>query len=387
MRLSFVSRRTLLKALPSAMLSSRAGMLHGAGSHLSSRAFFGTRGDVSKGIYVADWNAQTGALGPFTLAAQLAAPTFLALRQSGSRTFLYSVSETAGQGAVVSSFAVARDAASLRKIASQPTLGDDPTHLSVMPDGRCLAVANYTGGSVTSYRLGADGSISAPVSHLEYPGHGSNAERQTKSHAHSAQFSPDGRFLLVNDLGLDAIHVYRVDAETAKLTPLEPPVWTARAGSGPRHIAFHPNGRWIYSVNELDSTVDILRWHEETGRIKGQGHVSTLPAGFAPNTAFAGEILVSADGRNLYVGNRIAAETIAMLDISGDGAELRLNQLASNGGKLTRHFALDPTGRWMLVANQGSGTVVVLERDAATGKLSVPRHTYPLDSVMFCMWA
>ena len=378
------SRRSFVGGLSAAAAAaSHTGFAQGAATqHL----LLGTQGKVSKGIYRATFDTRTGELGPISLAAEIASPTFLVLHVAGSQRFVYSVSEVEGEGASVSVFALTEGGATLRLLNRQPSEGDTPTHLSLTPDGHSLAVANYGGGSVTTFHVGEDGLLSKPVSHVQYTGSGPNHDRQQAPHAHSAQFSPDGRFLLVNDLGLDRIDVYRVDAATAEIAPNAPPFWGARPGSGPRHIVFHPNGRWIYSVNELDSTVDLLHWDAGTGQITAAGHVSTLPAGFAPNTAFAGEILCSPDGRHIYVGNRIAADTIAVLDVDPATGALTLAQLTGNGGKTTRHIALDRTGRWMLVANQTSGNLVVLERDRATGRLSDPRHTYPLDTAMFTLF-
>lgn len=360
--------------------------MNGAPTARDQHVLLGTTGKVSKGIYSASWNASTGELGAITLAAAVPAPSFLAVHRAGAQTFVYAVSESHGAEAKVTAFRY--DAARptpLEKINEQSSGGDGPTHLSVSPKGGVLALANYDGGSVTSYALRPDGSLSAAASHFQYSGHGPDASRQQEPHAHSAAFSPDGNFLLVNDLGLDRINVYKVSQATGTLVPNDPPFWAARPGSGPRHIVFHPNGHWLYSVNELDSTVDILSWDAGRGSLQAKGSVSTLPPDFAPKTAFAGEIVISSDGKNLYVGNRIAADTIAMFDLADNGGSLRLAQLTSNGGKLTRHMALDPTGRWMLLSNQGSGTLVVLERDVNTGRLSEPRHTYPLDTVMFAM--
>lgn len=365
-------------------LTTNVGVTGGAAP---TRVLLGTSGTVSKGIYSASWDAGTGKLGPITLAAEVTAPTFLARHQEGANDMVYAVSETGGGAGAVTGFVLTPGETGLRKINTQLTGGDDPTHVSVTPDGRVLAVANYTGGSVTSFHIGNDGAISAPVSHFQYSGTGPNKERQEKPHAHSAQFSPDGKFLLVNDLGLDRINVYKVNAETGELTPGNFPMWVAKPGTGPRHIAFHPGGKLIYSVNELSSTVDVLRWDARTGHIEATDKgVSTLPADFPPNTAFAGEIVISADGQNLYVGNRIAAETIAVFTIENGGSKLKLGQLASNGGKTTRHIAIDPTGRWMLLSDQGSGAVVVLARDPATGNLSEPKGTYPLDKAMFAVF-
>lgn len=380
-----LSRRLALKLFPfGAVTLYRDSFIKAEITTRDQHVLLGTTGKVSKGIYSARWHVATGELGPITLAAAVSSPSFLAVRRAGASTFVYAVSEAGGADAKVTAFRYEADQETLWvKMDEQSSEGDGPTHLSVSPDGRVLALANYDGGSATSYRLGADGSLSAPVSHFQYSGHGPDASRQQRPHAHSAAFSPEGNFLLVNDLGLDRIHVYKVSRGTGALVANDPPFWAARPGSGPRHIAFHPNGQWLYSVNELDSTVDILRWNARDGSISTKGFVSTLPADFPPKKAFAGEIVMSADGKNLYVGNRVGAETIAVFDVADGGSSLRLTQLASNGGKLTRHAALDPTGRWMLLSNQGSSSLVVLERDRATGRLSEPRYTYALDTVMF----
>lgn len=375
------TRRTFLGAISAAAATPIAFT-----QTMTSRVLLGTQGKVSRGIYTASFNPATGALGPITLAAEVAAPTFLALHQTGMRHIVYAVSEVDGPAASVSAFTVHDGGETLTLLNRQPSGGDGPTHLSLTPDGRALAVANYGGGSITTFHIAPDGTLSAPVSHIQYTGHGPDPNRQTSPHAHSAQFSPDGHWLLVNDLGLDRINVYRVDPSTAAITPATPPFWSAHPGAGPRHIAFHPNGRWLYSVNEMESTVDQLAWDTATGHLTPLSHVSTLPADFPPHKANAGEILCSPDGKQIYVGNRIAADTIAVFDVNPTTGAPTLRQLAPNGGKTTRHLTLDPTGRWMLLSNQTSGNLVVLERNRSTGELSPPRHTYPLDSAMFALF-
>ncbi len=312
------TRRTFLGAVSAAAATpksfSQSGDLINIGP-ASRRVLLGTQGKVSKGIYTASFNPANGALGPITLAAEVASPTFLALHQTGLRQIVYAVSEVDGPGASVSAFAVVHGGETLTPLNRQPTGGDTPTHLSLTPDGRALAVANYGGGSITTFRIAPDGTLSAPVSHIQYTGSGPDANRQTSPHAHSAQFTPDGHWLLVNDLGLDRINVYRLDSATASITPAAPPFWSATPGAGPRHITFHPNGRWIYSVNEMGNTVDQLGWDAATGHLTPLSHTSTLPPDFPPHKADAGEILCSPDGHHLYVGNRIAAETVAVFDI------------------------------------------------------------------------
>ena len=340
-------------------------------------------GGEEGGIYGASWDVESGAIGPMSQLAKGDSPAFVAMAQDRGRTFAYVVSEATGRRAAVSAFAVDTQTHALQRINMQPSMGDGPTHVSVSPDHRVVAVANYAGAGMTTYRVERNGGLSAPVSHVSYEGHGPNAGRQEHAHAHSVRFTADGRFLLVSNFGLDQILVYRVHGRTGRVTPNAVPLWSAVPGSGARHIAFHPNGRWIYSLNELNSTIDLLKWDGDAGRITLAGNVSSLPEGFPQGKAFSGEIAISPDGRNLYVGNRVASDTIAVFRVDGDGSLLTLVQLASNGGKNTRHFAIDPTGRWVVLCNVASETVVVLERSRTTGELSGPVHTYPLRTPMW----
>ncbi len=178
----------------------------------------------------------------------------------------------------------------LTKLNEESSLGGGTTFISAK--NGCVFVANYGGGSVTSFRIKPDGSLSKPVSHFQFQGTGPNHDRQEHSHVHSALSSPDGRFLLVNDLGLDRIVIYRVDPATAELKPNDPPYFSVRPGAGPRHLVWHPNSRWLYNINELDSTVDLLDWNSSAGTLKLRGFVSTLSPDFPKNTAFAGEITI-----------------------------------------------------------------------------------------------
>lgn len=363
-----LTRRTMLRLLSGAALlphTLRAAKAPGP------RLWIGTGTDAtgSHGIYVADWDPATGTLGEPLLALALTSPTFLARNAESSR--LYAISE-ATDGTVHA--CSAQPTGALVLINTQAAQGAGPAHISVHPGGRAVFVANYGGGSITSYAVREDGGLSAPVSHFRY------AEPGRQSHAHAVTPSPDGRWLLVNDLGLDRILVYHVDPATAVLTANDPPGWSARAGSGPRHLAFHPNGRWCYSVNESDSTVDLLQWDTSTGRLGTLGpFVSTLPPGWPPHTAFCSEILMSPDGAFVYVGNR-RNETIAMLSVDAQNGSLTLRQLAPHGGKTARHLTLDPGGRWLLVADQDSGGIVVLRRNPHTGLLSAPTQTRALAS-------
>jgi len=217
------------------------------------------------------------------------------------------------------------------------------------------------------------------VSHFQYtPVDG--AKEHAQPHAHEATPSPDGKWLLVNDLGSDRILVYRIDKKTGTLTANTPAFWQGRFKSGPRHITFHPNGKWVYNVNELDSTVDHLAWDKHTGTLTTVGSfISTLEAGFPKDTAFCSEIVASKDGRFLYVGNR-RNETVAKIDIDKKTGALKLDQVVVHGGKTARHVTLDPSEKFLLVACQDSAQVSVMARDAVTGKLTGPGTMFAIDS-------
>lgn len=376
------TRRQFLLTASAAALAPRISFANA--SQLSAkRVLLGTGGKVSKGIYTADWNSSTGELGQITLAAEVAAPTFLAISSHGSRQFVYAVSEAGRADSVLTAWTTVPGQKELRKLDEVASVGGGPTHLSVSPDGRSVACANYGGGSVSSYHVLPDGSLSKCVSHFQFTGSGPYKGRQDQPHTHSANITPDGKWVLVNDLGLDRIFIYHLNDATGEMTPGNPPFWSAKPGSGPRHLAFHPNGKWVYSVNELTSTVDMLRWDAKRGTLTQFGSASTLKKGFPPNTAFAGEILCSRDGRNLYVGNRVADDTIAVFDVNPHTGILSLTQLAENSGKNPRHVALDPSGRWIVISDQGSNSILILERDLKSGHLSGTKHAYKLDTVEF----
>ena len=327
----------------------------------------------------APWNPLTGEIGSITLAAEVISPSFLAAhRRPGGETLIYAVSEVSGVEAKVSAFTTSPGSSGLKLLNRVSTGGDGPTHLSVSPDGRTVLVANYNTGSVSSFLVGADGSLSEAVSHFQFAGSGPYKGRQDGPHTHSAVTSPDGRFALVNDLGLDRVMIFHLNSATAEMTPNDPPFWSARPGTGPRHLAWNPNGRMVYCSNELDSTVDALAWSENPASLRSVGFASSLPKGFPPDKAFVGEVAASSDGHNVYAGNRVADDTIAVFDVDHQTGLLQQVQTAPSGGKNSRHIALDPSGKWMVVSHQDSNDLAVLSRDQKTGRLSEAKHSYPV---------
>jgi len=332
------------------------------------RVFVGTyTGGESRGIYRFEIDAASGSViaGP-SLAGVSENPSFLALHPSGK--FLYAVNEAGnfrgGKTGAVSAFAMDPSTGSLTFLNQQPSEGADPCHLAVDRAGRYVLVANYTGGSVALFLLASDGRIEPARSVHRLTGSGPNAARQQAPHAHGVFFDPEERFALIADLGADRILVDRFDGETGRLTPNEPDSVALEPGSGPRHLAWHPSGRFLYAVNELFSTVTAFRWHPRGGRADPFQTVPAVADGFSGDNKSA-EIAAAPGGRFLYVSNRgDDALTVFAIDATG-----RLANAARipTGGRTPRHFAIDPAGRWLIAANQDSGSVVVFRLDPETG--------------------
>lgn len=330
----------------------------------------------SKGIYSYDWNPATGELQGGDLAAASDNPTFLALDPAAS--YLYAANELdefEGQkSGAVSAFAVDRGARKLRAINQVASLGAGTCNVSVDALGRAAFCANYVGGSASSFYLHPDGQISDAVSHFQYTGHGPNLKRQQGPHAHRVTPSPDNRWLLVNDLGLDRIHIYHLNPANAKLTPNQPPAWHAAPGSGPRALHFHPNGHIAYCVCEMGSLVNVLHWDTQKGILHEIQTISLIPEDYhGPSTGC--DLVLTRDARFAYAINRFYDCTVTF-SVAKDG-KLTLLGRSSCGGKTPRHLTLDPTERFLLIANQDSDNIAVFARDAKTGKLAESGKSYP----------
>jgi len=326
-------------------------------------------GPQSQGIYAFRFDDETGALSPLGLAAETPSPSFLALHPNGK--VLYAVNEThdgPGNSGMVTAFGIDPATGRLTKINEQPSRGADPCHLAVDATGQYLVVANYTGGNFVVFPLTADGHLAAASSILANSGSGPNHERQDGPHAHDVVFDAANRFLVAVDLGLDQLFVYRFDRAVGGFTFSDPPSARVKPGAGPRHFAFHPDGRHAYSINELDSTVTALEWDPSNGKLTAGPSVSTLPAGFAGENSTA-EVEVDSRGRFLYGSNR-GHDSIAVFRINPVSGALTLIAHTLTRGKEPRHFTLDPTGRWLIAGNQNSNTLAVFRVDPTAGTLS-----------------
>ena len=342
-------------------------------SAASQLMFIGTyTKEGSKGIYAVRLDPATGALGEPTLAAEGTNPTFLAWRPD--HRVLYALGEGPGPDGQPSggAAALAFDAASgkLSPLNARGSGGGSTTMLAADATGRMLVTVSYGGGQVIAYPLAADGRIGERTSFIAHQGPlGPNTARQEKVHPHSVIFSPDNRFALVADLGLDRVLVYRVDPTTATLTPHDPAFITTPPGTGPRHTKFSNDGKFFYILNEIDGSISVCSYDAGRGIAKPIQHVSTLPAGFVvTDPDRAAEIRVHPNGKFIYASNR-GHESIAVFSVNADGT-LKLVEITPCGGKHPRNFALSPDGRWLVCANQTSNNLVSFKVDADTGRLT-----------------
>jgi len=344
------------------------------------RVFVGSNG--ADGILAYDWDAAKGELTAAGVAARLASVDWIAY--SHDRKFLYAASEvdsfngkpTGG----VAGFVV--EGGKLLPASQQNSAGKGTCHIALDRTGKVLLSADYGGGSAASFQV-AGGSLSPAVWTEHFTGHGPDADRQQSAHAHFASFSPDNRFAYINDLGVDAIHIYALDAETAKLTPAG--IYHAKPGAGPRTLHFHPNGHTAYSVNELVSVVDVLEWHKADGSLTVVDRIPMLPADYHGITR-ACDTVIAKDGRFVYFANRDKDFLYSFHADPKTGALTAIGR-SNCGGKIPRNFVLDPTERWMLVANQNSGWISVFARNPETGVLAETGRNFPAATPMCILFA
>jgi 6-phosphogluconolactonase len=319
----------------------------------------------SKGIYRFSFDPKTGEASEAAVAAETANPTFLAVHPSGK--LLYAAGEIGNfegkKAGGVSAFAVQPDG-SLKLLNAQSSGGPGPCHLVVDKEGKAVLVANYGGGSCEALPIQPDGSLAAPSSFHQHVGTSVDKGRQEAPHAHSINLDAAGRFAFCADLGLDKILVYRFDAAKGTLTPHDPPHAAVPPGSGPRHFAFRPDGKFAYVCGEMTSTVIGYSYDAEKGVLSEIGTVSTLPEPVKGNST--AEVVVHPSGKTLYCSNR-GHNSIAVFDIDAASGKLAPKGHVPTGGKTPRNFALDPSGAWLFAANQGSDSVVVFKVDPATG--------------------
>jgi len=322
-------------------------------------------GDMSKGIYAFRFDDSSGQLTSLGLAAETRSPSFLASSADGRFVFAVNEVQNYGGGASgsVTSFAVDAATAKLTELSVQATKGTGPCHLILDRTGRHLAVANYGGGNYALFPVAPDGRLQPATAVVDGLGAG---PATSKPLGHAVGFDAGNRFLVTADKGLDRMLVYQFDAATGGLKPNDPASATLPPKSGPRHFAFHPSGRWLFTINEQAATITTFAWDATRGQLTARGSVPTRPA--EVTTGSTAEIAVHPSGRFVYGSNR-GHDSIAVFGVGDDGA-LTFVEYESTRGQTPRSFALDPSGRWLIAANQRTNTLAVFRIDQATGALS-----------------
>ncbi len=342
----------------------------------SQLVFVGTYTDKdSKGIYAFRFDPASGEAGPVELAAESPSPSFLAVDSSG--THLYAANELdvfdGNKTGAISVFEIDERSGKLKLLQQVSSAGAGPAHLSLDRAGHYVLVANYGGGNFAVFPIEKDGQLGKRTAFVQDVGSSVNKDRQASPHAHEILASNDNRFVLVADLGTDELMVYRFYTAAGTLAPNKPAFTKLAPGSGPRHIAMSPSGKFVYVVNELANNVAVFSFNTSTGQMHNLQTISTLPQGFKGENTTA-EIQVDAAGKTLYVSNR-GDDSIAVFAIDGHDGKLSLVERVPTGGKEPRHFTLDPTGKWLFAANQNSDTINVFSVDGSSGRLTATSHT------------
>ncbi len=329
----------------------------------------------SKGIYLfwlrtgGNEVSQNTTLVPLGVAAETESPSFLTLDLK--RRLLFCANETDSfngkPGGGVSAFSIDPTTGKLKLINQQSSMGNGPCHVVLDKAGKNLFVANYDSGSVAVLPVSTDGHLGEASCVIQDTGNGPNHARQKGPHAHCVTLSPDNRFAFVCDLGTDKVMIFKFDAEHGQLTPNDPPFVQVKPGAGPRHLVFHPNGKFAYLINEIGSTISAFAYDDKTGALKELQTVSSLPGDYhGPNKA--AEIGIAPSGKFLFASNR-GHETIVLFAIDSDKGTLNWVEEQNTGGKTPRHFGIQPSGEHLAICNQDSNTVLVCGIDPGDGHL------------------
>lgn len=335
----------------------------------------------SKGIYLLDMDMETGALISRGVAAETPNPSFLALHPN--QRFLYAANELSDfegkKTGAVSAFAIDPKTRMLTLLNHQPSGTEGPCHVSMDRRGKHVLLANYGGGSVGVLPVQSDGRLGPLTASIQHTGSSVNKSRQEGPHAHSFNLDPANKFALAADLGTDKVMIYRFDSKTGTLALNDPAFASIAPGGGPRHLAFHPTGRYVYVNSEITSAVTAFQYDAEKGALTELHTLSTLPDGFPGENNSTAEIQVHPSGKFLYVSNR-GHDSIAIFRIAPETGRLAPVGHESTQGKTPRNFGIDPTGKFLLAANQQSDTVVVFRIDPKTGKLTPTGHSVEVPS-------
>lgn len=350
----------LLAAPASLMAQSRPGKVYNllVGTYTTGK---------SQGIYVYHFDSGTGKVSYQDKVTGVNNPSYLAI--SHDQKFVYSVNEVGSdRSGSVSSFSFDDKLGKLSLINKQPSNGAGPCYISIDKAGKNVFIANYAGGSLSVLPIKADGSLGEPSQTIQDEGSGPDKTRQEKPHVHTAVLSPDEKYLMYTDLGTDQVNIMRYNPSATKpLTPADPPFTAVTGGYGPRHIAFNPKGNLMYLIQEMGGAINV--YHYNDGTLKQIQSQTIVPDGFNGQIG-AADIHISPDGKYLYSTNRGSANEIEVFAISKDSGKLNFVDRTSSLGKTPRNFVIDPSGNFLLVANQNSDDVYVFKINKNTGKLT-----------------
>ncbi|MGD0965483.1 MAG: lactonase family protein [Candidatus Acidiferrales bacterium] len=324
---------------------------------------------ASKGIYLYRFSPSTGEVRPLGLAAETASPAWLIVHPS--HRFLYAANEYGGQGEAgntITAYASNAQTGRLTFLNKVSSKGVGPCHLAIDKTGAILVAANFGSGSVAAFPIHRDGTLGEASGFDQHHGSSVDPLRQAGPHAHCVVISPDNRFVLAADIGLDRIFVYRLNVARGSLEPSNTPFVALHPGWGPRHLAFHPNGKVLYLISEMGSKLTTFDYDTAEGTLKEIQTISTLPEGFSGKST-AAEIQADRAGRFVYDSNR-GDDSVGVFAIDGNNGRLSPVQFISTEGKTPRSFALDPTGEYLFAANQNSASIVLFRVDPATGRLT-----------------
>jgi len=329
--------------------------------------FIGTYTNTSsKGIYIYDFNSATGEAKPIWNTDSVTNPSYLTI--SKDQKYVYAVNETNGANpGRVTAYSFDKKNVKLNFINTTASGGDDPCYISTTDDNKCLAVANYSSGTATLFPINADGSVQ-PYSQLVNDTIYRNPGSDKTPHVHETVFSPDEKYMLTPDLGLDKLIVYKFDASNK--TPLRVPsnsIAQSADSTGPRHLTFSKDGKFVYLMHEMGANVTVYAYND--GKLTQVQDIGTFPKGFA-GIKDGAEIMISPDGKFLYATDRGDLNLIAIFSIDTDSGKLTFKGTVSTEGKHPRNFIIDPSGNYLLVANQDSESIIILKRDQETGMLT-----------------
>ena len=333
----------------------------------------------SEGIYLYRLDLSTGGLTHLSTARGVANPSFLAIDRH--RRYLYAVNEltefSGEPSGAVSAFSINQKTGDLTFLNQQSSRGSAPCYVWIDKTGRFVLLANYFGGNVAVLPIQPDGALGVATDVAQHRGTGADPERQDGPHAHCIVLDRANRYAFAADLGIDRIMIYRFDAKSGKLIPGNEPSIALKPGAGPRHFTFHPNGRYAYVINELDSTLTAFTYDGVRGILTPLQTVPTVPEGFSGQNSCA-DIHVSPAGNFLYGSNR-GHDSIAVFSLDSSGKPTPVEHVPTLG-KTPRNFRIDPTGRWLFAANQSSGTVQLFRIDPATGRLTASGQSLEVTS-------